>query len=147
MKSRGGEPFADARAFLRPDEVTTAAQRLSSACGEAHVVHASDAYAIASAMPGAPVYRVVCGDAWLHIDGASGAVLEKLDASRRAYRWFYSALHTFDFPALVARPALRTALIVALCALGLAFSATALVIACRRITSSAARGGRRRGRR
>jgi hypothetical protein len=143
----GGEPFADARAFLRADEVTAAAQRLSSACGEAHVVHASDAYAIASAMPAAPVYRVVCGDAWLHVDGASGAALEKLDASRRAYRWFYSALHTFDFPALVARPALRTALIVALCALGLAFSATALVIAWGRITSSAARGGRRRGRR
>jgi hypothetical protein len=142
----GGEPSADPRGFLRADEITGAAQRLSSACGEAQVVHASEAYAIASAMPGAPVYRVVCGDAWLHIDGASGAALEKLDASRRAYRWFYSALHTLDFPALIARPALRTAVIVVLCALGLAFSATALVIAWRRITFSWARGGRRRAR-
>ena len=38
-------------------------------------------------MPGAPVYRLVCGDVWYHIDGASGAALEKLDSSRRAYRW------------------------------------------------------------
>jgi hypothetical protein len=142
----GGEPSANPRPFLQPAEITTAAQRLSSACGEAQVVHASDAYAIASAMPGAPVYRVVCGDAWLHIDGASGAAMEKLDASRRAYRWFYSALHTLDFPALIARPALRTVLIVGLCALGLAFSATAVVIGWRRITSSAARDDRRRGR-
>jgi hypothetical protein len=59
--------------------------------------------------------------------------MEKLDPSRRAYRWFYSALHTFDVPALTARPALRTALIVTLCGLGLAFSLTGVVIGWRRL--------------
>jgi hypothetical protein len=139
-----GPPTAD-RAFLQPHEITGAARRLSSACEDAAVINAGDAYAIASATPGAPVYRVVCADTWLHIDGASAEALEKLDASRRAYRWFYSALHTLDFPALAARPVLRTVSIVLLCALGLAFSATAVVIGWSRITSSEARGGRRRG--
>ena len=44
----------------------------------------------------------------------------------------YSALHTFDVPALVARPLLRSTLIVLMCTIGLAFSATAVVIAWRR---------------
>ena len=86
-------------------------------------------------MPGAPVYRVVCGTDWFHIDGAGGRVLERLDASRRAYRWLYGALHTLDFPALAARPALRTAVVVSLCAAGFAFSLTAVVIGWRRLRS------------
>ena len=75
----------------------------------------------------------MCGGLWYHIDAASGAALEKLDPSRRAYRWFYSALHTLDFPALVAAPALRTLVIVALCVGGLAFSLTGVVIGWRRL--------------
>jgi hypothetical protein len=86
-------------------------------------------------MPGAPVYRVVCADTWFHIGGANGAVLEKLDPSRRAYRWFYTALHTLDFPAIAAHPTLRTTAIVLPCALGLAFSMTAIVIGWRRLRS------------
>ena len=84
-------------------------------------------------LPGAPVYRLACGDVWYHIDAASGVALEKLDSSRRAYRWFYSALHTLDIPALMATPAVRTVLIVALCAVGLAFSLSGVVIGWRRL--------------
>jgi len=84
-------------------------------------------------MRGALVYRSVCGNTWFHFDGAGGVVLEKLDPSRRAYRWLYRALYTLDFPALSERPALRTALVLVLCGLGLAFSSTALVIAWRRV--------------
>jgi hypothetical protein len=142
-----GEAAARERAYLQPPEITAAARRFSSACGNADVVRPGDAYAIHSVVPTAPVYRVICGDMWIHVDGADGEPLEKLDVSRRAYRWFYSALHTLDFPALGARPALRTALIVVLCALGLVFSVTAVVIGWRRITSSSARAGRRRVRR
>jgi hypothetical protein len=58
-------------------------------------------------MPDAPVYRIVCGTVWFQADGANGAPLETLDASRRAYRWLYQALHTLDFPALSVRPLLR----------------------------------------
>jgi len=42
-------------------------------------------------------------------------------------------LHTLDFPVLTARPALRTALIVALCGCGFIFSLTGVVIAWRRL--------------
>jgi hypothetical protein len=128
-----GEAAGPVRVFLDPNEVGVAARRLSPQCVAAAAVSADDAYHIASSMPQAPVYRVICGEAWYHIDGANGAVLEKLDPSRRAYRWFYTALHTLDFPALVARPVLRTSLVVVLCALGFAFSVTAVVIGFKRV--------------
>jgi hypothetical protein len=67
---------------------------------------------------------------WFHIDGA---ILERLDPSRRAYRWFYSALHTINFPILSARLALRSALVVILCGFGFAFSLTGVVIGWRRL--------------
>jgi hypothetical protein len=60
-------------------------------------------------------------------------MLEKLDPSRRAYRWLYGALHNLDFPALAARPSLRTGLVLTLCAAGLAFSLTGVVIGWRRL--------------
>jgi hypothetical protein len=86
-------------------------------------------------MPGAPVFRVRCGADWFDIDGASGVVLEKLDTSRRVYRWLFAGLHTLDFPTLTARPALRATLVAALCLCGLLFSFTAVVIAWRRLLS------------
>ena len=131
----GAETSAPAREFLQPGEIDALAARLAPACAPAAIVDAADDYAIAARMPGAPVYRAVCGDVWFHVDGASGAMLERLDPSRRAYRWLYGALHTMDIPALVARPRLRTALIVMLCGCGLAFSLTAVVIGWRRLRS------------
>jgi len=121
------------RAFLRPDEIDAASSHLARGCDKAVVVDPGDDYAITSVMPAAPVFRVVCGADWFHIDGASGALLEKLDASRRAYRWLFDALHTLNFPVFTARPALRTAVIVMLCGCGLAFSLTGVVIAWRRL--------------
>ena len=53
------------------------------------------------------------------------------------YRWMYGALHTLDFPALVAQPRWRTLLITLLCALGFVFSSTALVIGWRRVSRKA----------
>jgi hypothetical protein len=131
----GTEDGTAGRAFLRRDEIDAAAGRLSRSCDAARAVGPDDSYAVASNTPGAPVFRVVCGDDWFDIDGANGALLEKLDSSRRAYRWLYSALHTLDFPVLTARPALRTVLIVALCGCGFIFSLTGVVIAWRRLLS------------
>jgi uncharacterized iron-regulated membrane protein len=122
-----------ARAFLEADDVSALAPMLASECSAAAPIAARDSYGIEPTMPGAPVYRLVCGDVWYHIDGASGAALEKLDSSRRAYRWFYSALHTLDIPALMTAPTVRTVLIVALCALGLVFSLSGVVIGWRRL--------------
>jgi hypothetical protein len=131
--SMAGEPASEVRERLRSDEVTAAAKRVSSECGVARSVDRGDPYPLARSMPDAPVYRFVCGDAWFHVDSANGAVLEKLDASRRSYRWLYGALHTLDFPAFVSRPPVRTTAITFLCGLGFAFSATAVVIGWRRI--------------
>jgi len=86
-----------------------------------------------SLMTAAPVYRSICGDVWFDIDGATGAMLERLDSSRRSYRWLYSGLHTLDFPMLQDHPKLRSTLIIALCALGFVFSATGAVIGWRRM--------------
>ena len=70
---------------------------------------------------------------WLHIDPASGVIVEKVDASRRLYRWLFNGLHRLDFPFLAERPTLRRTCVVALCALGFVFSVTGTVIAYRRL--------------
>jgi uncharacterized iron-regulated membrane protein len=119
--------------FLSPRDVAAFVGRLAPGCNSPSPVAPDDNYAITASMPNAPVYRSVCGDIWFHIDGANGALLERLDPSRRAYRWFYSALHTMDIPALAARPTVRSALIVILCGCGLIFSLTGVVIGWRRL--------------
>jgi uncharacterized iron-regulated membrane protein len=126
------------RASLQADEIATAARGLGSACQTPAADDPGDAYAPVPAMPGAPLFRVVCGDDWFYLDAASGALLEKLDRSRRAYRWLFRGLHTLDFPVLTARPALRATLIVGLCAAGLSFSLIAVAIAWRRLALSLA---------
>ncbi len=135
LADAGSGAATPGRAFLRPDEVDAAANHLARGCEAAVVVSSDDEYAVTATMPAAPIFRVVCGGDWFHIDGASGALLEKLDASRRAYRWLFGALHTLNFPALTARPALRTAVIVILCGFGFVFSLTGVVIAWRRLRS------------
>jgi hypothetical protein len=121
--------------FLPLADVDAAARHLARGCDSAVVVGPGDHYPAAAIMPDAPVFRVVCGADWFHIDSASGALLEKLEPSRRVYRWLYGALHTLNFPILTARPALRTFIIVLLCGCGFAFSLTGVVIAWRRLRS------------
>lgn len=150
-RERGGlaaqELFAAGRAvagesgpaFLAPDDVAAAGKRLDPICRTVRSVDDGDDYAIAASMPNAPVYRLVCGDVWFHIDAASGAILEKLDPSRRRYRWLYGALHKLDFPSLSLRPQLRTISTTLLCGFGFLFSATGVVIAWRRLVTPAYR--------
>ena len=121
------------RKFLESREVGAFAERLAPSCSTPVVVNAGDDHAITASIPNAPVYRSVCGNVWFHIDGASGEILERLDPSRRAYRWFYSALHRMDFPLLMAHPALRSGLIMTLCSCGFIFSLTGVVIGWRRL--------------
>jgi hypothetical protein len=132
----GGDDGANiARAFLQADQVDAVAGRMPHPCDAAFVPGPDDAYAVAASVPGAPVFRIVCGADWYDIDGASGALLEKLDPSRRAYRWLFAGLHTLDIPPLTRRPMLRAALIIGLCAAGFVFSLTGVVIAWRRLRS------------
>jgi len=134
------EPETDAnsgpRAFLGEDEINSAANLYGRNCGHAFALGAGDAYRAKPALPGAPVFRIACGNTWYEIDGASGALLSRLDRSRRAYRWLFSGLHTLDFPPLQSRPLLRTIVIVAFCLCGLAFSLTGAVLAWRRLRAS-----------
>jgi hypothetical protein len=131
----GDEPREGSTGFLDLREIQTLVTRLASGCGMPSVLAGNDDYAAQSALPDAPVYRSRCGDIWFDIDGADGSVVQRLDASRRTYRWVYSALHTLDFPFLVAHPRLRDVLIVGLCALGLVFSVTGIAIGWRRLRS------------
>lgn len=73
-----------------------------------------------------PVLRVRFDDpaaTWLHIDPYSGAVIEQLDARRRAVRWAFKLLHSWDWPPLLHHPLWRDGLL-------LAFSGGVLLIAC-----------------
>ena len=129
----GDEGPDNQRVFLSPRDVSGLTERLAAGCGAPSLVSANDDYAASPALSGAPVYRARCGEVWFDIDGSNGAVLQRLDPSRRAYRWLYSALHTLDFPILLAHPYVRSVLIVGLCALGLLFSLTGIVIGWRRL--------------
>lgn len=124
---------APERHYLKPAELDAIAPHLAPGCGAAAAIRPDDDYGVASNMPDAPVFRVPCGDVWFDIDGASGALLEKLDPSRRVYRWLYEGLHTLDFPVLVRHPQLRAAVIVTLCGCGLLFSLSGIVLALRRL--------------
>lgn len=124
-----------ARAFLTTEEVDALVRRIAPNCAAAFVVGAQDSYPVTASIAGAPVYRSVCGDVWFQVDGGTGNVLERLDASRRTYRWLYTALHTLDFPILLAHPVVRSSLIVVLCAIGFVFSMTGAVIGWRRLRS------------
>ena len=118
--------------WITPAHIAQAARTLARNCTHG-IVEEHAAYPAKSVTKSAPVYRITCGDVWFHVDGANGKPIEKLDASRRAYRWAFQALHTFDFPALSANPALRTTIIVLLCLGGFAFSVSGMVIGWRRL--------------
>lgn len=133
---RAGDASRGQTEVLSTREVQELTTRLATGCGAPSVLADNDDYPAQSVLEGAPVYRARCGELWLDIDGADGSVLQRLDASRRAYRWLYSALHTLDFPALMAHPRLRDVLIVGLCALGLMFSVTGIVIGWRRLRAT-----------
>jgi uncharacterized membrane protein len=124
------------RAFLQAEEIDSAAKQLGDDCGHAAAVGADDPDGAKPALRDAPVFRIVCGSIWYEIDGSTGALLNRLDPSQRAYRWLFSRLHTFDFAALQSRPMLRTTVIVALCLCGLAFSLSGVVLAWRRLRAS-----------
>ncbi|MCA1381569.1 PepSY domain-containing protein [Bradyrhizobium sp. BRP23] len=129
----GDAPRDGPASYLDRQEIGDLTARLGTGCAAPFLLAGNDDYPAQSALPGAPVYRTTCGDLWFDVDAADGKLLQRLDPSRRAYRWLYSALHTLDFPILLAHARLRDALIVGLCTLGLMFSITGIVIGWRRL--------------
>ncbi|MET0271327.1 MAG: hypothetical protein ABW173_12955 [Sphingomonas sp.] len=93
-----------------------------------------------------PVLRLTFDDparSWLYVDPDTGRLLAQSSDGRRTYRWLFSALHSFDPPALLAARPLRDGLMIALSLAGLLISVSGVVIGWRRL--SAARPRRRAG--
>jgi hypothetical protein len=115
--------------------VAQAARRLLPEARLTHVevLQAYDFYWYAHHNPRLlPVLRVTFDDphaTWFHIDFATGDVLERLDTSRRLQRILFNALHSLDFPMLLAHRPAWDFLVLALATPGLALSVTAVVIA------------------
>lgn len=65
---------------------------------------------------------------WYDIDPANGRVFDRMDQSRRAYRWWFNALHSLDFPWLYRQRPLWDVLVVLLSLAGLTASVTGAVI-------------------
>jgi len=73
---------------------------------------------------------------WLHIDLATGRVINELSAKARLQRWLFNGLHSLDFNILIQNRPLWDVLVIFLCLSGALFSLSAVVIACRRTKRS-----------
>ncbi|MNR48694.1 hypothetical protein D3C85_1679600 [compost metagenome] len=70
---------------------------------------------------------------WIHIDPYSGALIEQLDDRRRAGRWLFNLLHSWDWLPLLSRPLAREVLIIIFSLGGFAISITGVVLGWRRL--------------
>jgi len=85
-----------------------------------------------------PVLRLQLNDAsasWLYLDPATGQLLKRVDRSRRAYRWLFNALHSWDVPVLRSRPLWDGWMIIA-SVLGIGLGVTSLVVGGKRLARS-----------
>lgn len=83
-----------------------------------------------------PVLRLGFDDAvdtWFHIDPRTGDILNRMDNSRRSYRWLFNALHSFDFELLRRAPAAWKAVIWIASLVGLLLSVSGIVIGWRHL--------------
>jgi len=83
-----------------------------------------------------PVLRVVFADphaTWVHLDPHTGAVLGHIDSGKRASRWLFAMLHSWDWLPLLERRPLWDIVLVVLSLGGLLLSVTGVVIGWRRL--------------
>lgn len=83
-----------------------------------------------------PILRIVFDDearTWVHVDPATGTVLGRLDTGKRASRWLFAMLHSWDWPPLLTRRPLWDVVLVILSLGGAALSVTGVVIGWRRL--------------
>jgi PepSY-associated TM region len=83
-----------------------------------------------------PVLRLKFADVnstWLHIDPASGSVIQQTDGRRRLSRWLFSFLHSWDWPTLLELRPLWDVWMIALSLGGGVISLSGLVLAWRRL--------------
>jgi len=94
-----------------------------------------------------PVLRVGFDDdaqTWFHLDPVTGEILGRTDRGRRAYRWLFNALHSFDFPALLSNRPAWDAVVWLLSILGMVISVSGIVIGWQYLRRSAGLSSRRR---
>ncbi len=83
-----------------------------------------------------PVLRIVFDDphaTWVHLDPHTGAVLGHIDSGKRASRWLFAMLHSWDWLPLLERRPLWDIVLVVLSLGGLLLSVTGVVIGWRRL--------------
>ena len=89
-----------------------------------------------------PIWRVRYDDpnqTWLHIDPATGQVLNELDSYQRTERWLFALLHSWDWLPLLQNRPLWDIFMLVLATGGLALSATGIWIAGHRLHIKARR--------
>ena len=87
---------------IRTDEIIAATQRLAGNNATWTLLDIEDAYhySLLKVRVTLPVIRVrSSGGDFYYLDPVSGTLIDRADASERAYRWWYSALHRWDFSA------------------------------------------------
>ncbi|ABE37939.1 PepSY-associated TM helix [Rhodopseudomonas palustris BisB5] len=85
---------------------------------------------------GLPVLRAGFDDAaetWFHLDPLSGEILGRSDRGLRVRRWLFNALHSFDFPLLLAHRPAWDIVVIGLSLAGLVVSISGVVIGWRRL--------------
>lgn len=83
-----------------------------------------------------PVWRVRFRDeqaSWVHLDPLTGTMVSRSDTGRRANRWLFALLHSWDWLPLLQRRPLWDAVMLMLSVGGGLLSVTALVIGWRRL--------------
>lgn len=83
-----------------------------------------------------PILRLVFDDpprTWIYIDPKAGEVVLETDSTRRAYRWWFDALHCLDFKGLAAMRPVWDIILWILCVLGLVVSVSGVVIGWKRL--------------
>ncbi|AZG08953.1 PepSY domain-containing protein [Pigmentiphaga sp. H8] len=86
-----------------------------------------------------PVWRIEFDDpaaTWVHLDPYTGSILNSTDRPRRASRWLFAMLHSWDWLPLLERRPLWDAVLILFSLGGIALSATGLVIGWRRLRLS-----------
>ncbi|MEG1768644.1 MAG: PepSY domain-containing protein, partial [Comamonas sp.] len=83
-----------------------------------------------------PIWRIVFDDphaSWVHLDPHTGSVLGRLDSHKRASRWLFAMLHSWDWLPLLERRPLWDITLLVLSLGGLLLSSSGVVIGCRRL--------------
>lgn len=140
------QSLAGVSALMDEGALVSAVARLAGSTGIAarEQIAQYDSYYIAGHGEGSterplPALRVDLADSGrtsLYIDPADGRLLLKLDDSRRAFRWLYSAVHHWDFGWFRAAHVARRVWIVSWALVGLALAVSAVILAWRRLKRS-----------